>query len=415
MIYLDHAASAPLLLQARRAMDTYYDQWYACANPNAFHHAGKCAARDLEQARSTLGNTLQKVSKLATSRLHPKELIFTRGGTESIHLALMGLAHGMRAKNPKRNTVIISELEHHAVSELSALLAKDGFEIKILKVTDSLTVDLNHLKTLLTENNVAVVSVMYAHNEIGVIEPIQAVGKMAHEHGALMHTDAVQAFCHLPLDLTQVDAASFAAHKLGGPRGMGLMYLRRATPCQPIMVGGGQEHGLRSGTQDVAGALGFAAAAQFMADHLEVHTEYLLSLRTHLLTELRRATISVPELCAVPTLADIDQQTSSNLTVNPGLTHLVLGGKVFDQIVMKLDEAGIAASSGSACTSTARTQHHQPSIVSSIMQARIPRAERYPLRISAGHASSKADMDALVRALVEIARSGRASSGSLRR
>lgn len=411
MIYLDHAASAPLLEVAYRAMDDFYQSGIAHANPNAFHRDGKQALAHLEAARRVLAQSLNAETSASPSRIQPRELYFTSGGTESDNLCVMGLAQAVRRRNSARNTVLLFELEHHAITEMAPVLCSLGFHVHTIKATDDLTVDINHLTQLLNEHCVAVVSIMYAHNEVGSVQPIAQCGALAHQAGALMHTDAVQAFGHIPLDLHHVDAASFAAHKLGGPRGIGMIYLKRGVRCEPIIVGGGQERGLRSGTQNVAGAVGFSAASAYMSKHLTEHIHHLHRLRAHLFNQLQMAAYEEPRLRAVPTLRVLEDKTVSEQAVNPGLTHLLLDGNAFHDVVLKLDDFGIAASAGSACASTATTQTHSAPALQRVMKNRLRSNSIHPLRISAGHTNTTEEMEALVHALVCIARHMRAGQG----
>ena len=252
--YLDYAASAPTREEALVAERAYEASEIAGANPNSLHTLGRAAARALDGARADL-------ARCAGGRFRPSDVILTSGGTESNNLAVLGLAEGARARASRRRSVVLSAIEHDSVLDLAPVLRERGFEVRLARPGRDGVVRPAALEGLVDET-CALVSVMAANNETGVCQPVGELARAAHAAGALFHTDAVQAFGHLPLDLADVDAASVAAHKLGGPVGVGALLVRGRAPLRPLTFGGGQERGLRAGTQDVRGALAFAAAAR---------------------------------------------------------------------------------------------------------------------------------------------------------
>ena len=260
-VYLDHAASSPLRQQARDALLAYEEAPYAGANPNSLHTMGRQAARALDGARAELARCLG-------GRIRPVDVTFTSGGTESNNLAVLGMAEGARSRDRRRTCVVLSAIEHDSILDLVPMLHDRGFEVRLAKCDRSGVVTPELLGEAL-DASCALVSVMSANNETGVVQPVGQLARAAHAAGVLFHTDAVQAFGRIPLDLADVDAVSVAAHKIGGPVGIGALAVRGRVPLRPMMLGGGQELGRRPGTQDVSSALAFAAAATWCCANLE--------------------------------------------------------------------------------------------------------------------------------------------------
>ena len=338
--YLDYAASAPIRPESLEAERAYDASAYAGANPNSLHTPGRQAARALEEARRTLVG-------LIGGHFRPSELTFTSGGTESNNLALFGLARAIRMRDVSRTVVCLSAIEHESVLDCAGELKNLGFTVRLLPVTREGVIDLDAAQKIIGPD-CALVSVMSANNETGVIQPVAEVAHIAHAAGALMHTDAVQAFCRIPLAADVMDAVSITAHKVGGPVGIGALLVRGKYQLMPRAHGGGQESGRRSGTQDVRGALAFAAAAVAASKDL-VHTRTLVADRARELYRL---------LCAdggkiVPVVSSKVDETAL-----PGVVSLLCPEHDGNELVLALDDAGFAVSSGSACAASSTKASH---------------------------------------------------------
>jgi len=377
--YLDYAASAPRRPQSLAAEAAYEDQRWAGANPNSLHTLGREAARALDGARADIALCLG-------GGLRPSDVAFTSGGTESNNLAVFGLAEGARGRDGRRRSVVISAIEHDSVLDLVPSLRDRGFDVAIARPDRDGVVSAATISSLVGRET-ALVSVMYANNETGVIQPIPEIARVAHAAGAIFHTDAVQALGRIPLELSEVDAVSVAAHKIGGPVGMGALAIRGRVPFRPQGFGGGQEAGRRPGTQDVRAALAFAAAARYCDGHL---------------AEARAVTARIAQelydaLCAEGT--GIIPSTSACVDDRrlPGIVSVMVPGLDSETLVLGLDEAGYEVSAGSACSSGSL----EPSHVLSAMG--IPRNDALgSLRISFDERVSVDDVRALSRVLVSL-------------
>ena len=382
--YLDYAASAPLRVEALEAERAYDASRIAGANPNSLHTLGREAARALDGARRDLARCLG-------GGIRPSDVVFTSGGTESNNLAIMGLAEGARERDRHRKQVVISAIEHDSALDLAPLLRDRGFEVGIARPNREGVVTPEELARLVGPQT-ALVSVMYANNETGVVQPIQGLCKLAHDAGATFHTDAVQAFGRIPLELVGVDSVSIAAHKIGGPVGVGALVVRGRVPFRPQNFGGGQERGIRPGTQDVRGALAFAAAARRCADGLD---------RTRKIVQ-GRANALFSRLCAegtgiLPTVsATVDEGRL------PGMVSVMVPSLDSETLILKLDQAGFEVSAGSACSSGSL----DPSHVLSAMG--IARGDALgSLRISFDERVGEGDLDRFADALLGIVSSNR--------
>lgn len=384
-VYLDHAASSPLRPEAAAALAAYARASYAGANPNSLHTPGREAARALEGAR-------KEISKLLGSSARPSELIFTSGGTEADNLAIVGLSEAARMQRSARNAVVISAIEHDAVLACAPELRRRGFEIRIAAPSGRGIIEPAALEAVLDER-CALVSIMSANNETGMVQPIAELADAAHARGALFHTDAVQAFTRVPLPADRVDALSISAHKVGGPVGIGALYLKTGIRLLPLLHGGGQERGLRPGTQNVSGALAFAAAATASACAHDAHADTLRARSTALVGKLVAADLGIrPTVDAV--------YDGGRL---PGTVHVAVRGIEAGAILLRLDAAGFAVSSGSACSAASRDSSHVLSAMG------FPREESLgALRISFDERTSDADLSAFADALIGCV-------GSLRR
>ena len=380
-VYLDYAASAPMSEPALAAELAYEGSDIAGANPNSLHTLGRKAQQALEKTRRDLARCLG-------GGFRPSDVVYTSGGTESNNIALYGISEGVRARDRKRTRVIISAIEHDSEIDVAPSLRGRGFNVEFVRPDRSGRVTAEALEPLL-DDRVALVSVMSANNETGVVQPVAELCRAAHAHGALFHTDAVQAFGRIPLELDGVDAVSAAAHKIGGPVGIAVLAMRGRTPFRPQGFGGGQEQGRRAGTQNVRSALAFAAAALDVCENLS-ERRALVSARANRLYQT---------LCAEGT--GILPTTSATIDEGrlPGMVSIMCPGVDSETLILKLDRAGFEVSAGSACSSGSL----DPSHVLSAMG--IPRDQALgALRISFDERIAEDDLDRFAQALLDIVR-----------
>ncbi|MEC0166814.1 cysteine desulfurase family protein [Paenibacillus graminis] len=326
-IYLDHAASTPVHPEVAKVMYNMLLEQFG--NASSVHTYGRSAKKIINGARDTIAGFLGCA---------PDEWVFTSGGTESDNLALFGAAE---ASAHKGKHIITTAVEHHAVLHTCEALEKQGFSVTYLPVNTEGRVSAADVEAALREDTV-LISVMFANNEVGTVEPIEEIGRLAAAHGILFHVDAVQVLGMLPITLRElpVDYMSFTAHKINGPQGIGGLYVRRGAPLQPRQHGGLQERGRRAGTESLAGAAGFAKAVELAVTGLVQRREKALTLRTVLLQELDR------RIGRESYVINGDKQEFL-----PGILNLSFPGVSTDVLLMNLDMEGIAAASGSACTS----------------------------------------------------------------
>lgn len=373
MVYLDHAATTPMHPQAIEAMAAVLG---TVGNASSLHAAGRAARRRMEESRESVAAHLGA---------RPSEVVFTSGGTDGDNLAVKGIYWARRDADPRRNRIITTEVEHHAVLDSVGWLAEhEGAEITWLPTGADGSVSPAALREALQDSDdVALVSVMWANNEVGTVLPIHELASVAAEFGVPMHSDAVQAIGQLPVDFgaSGLSALSLTAHKFGGPCGSGALLVRRDVTCVPLTHGGGQERDIRSGTPDVAGAVGMAAALQVAVGSLEATAGRVAALRDRLIDGV---------------LSSIeDTRVNGSRTERlPGNAHFTFAGCEGDSLLMLLDANGIECSTGSACTAGVP----QPSHVLTAMGAD-PVAARGSLRLSLGHNSVDADVDAALAVL----------------
>jgi cysteine desulfurase len=391
MAYLDHAATTPMLPQAVAAMS---EALTALGNASSLHSSGRQARRVAEESREAIAEAMGA---------RPSEVVFTTGGTESDNLAVKGIYWARHAADPARRRLLVSAIEHHAVHDSAQWLADhQGAEVTWLEVDGFGRVHADTLAAAIAENpdDVALVSVMWANNEVGTVNPVRELAGVAARHGIPLHTDAVQAVGTLPVDFAASGAAALTltGHKLGGPYGAGVLLLGRDVPCGPVLHGGGQERDVRSGTLDVPAIVGLAAAVRDAVASTPERAAMLTALRDDL---VRRLTAVVPDavLNGDPGCSAIDGGPSRL----PGNAHFSFPDCEGDSLLMLLDAKGIECSTGSACTAGVA----QPSHVLLAMGVE-PALARGSLRFSLGHTSTQADVDAVVDAIgpaVERARS----------
>lgn len=373
-IYLDYSATTPTRPEAIALMQQVLTgQW---GNPSSLHQWGSRAATVVEQARIQVASLISAV---------PEAIVFTSGGTESDNLAIIGVARQYDV--PQH--LVISSVEHSAISEPARLLEQWGWEVTRLSVNAQGRIDPTDLKAALRPNT-ALVSIIYGQSEIGTIQPIEVLGQIARDHGALFHTDAVQAAGRLSIDVQQlpIDLLSLSSHKLYGPQGSGALYIRPGVELVPLLGGGGQEFKLRSGTQAVPTIAGFGIAAALAAQEMATETPRLMQLRDRLFDQLA----DVPDL--VPTgdrLHRLPHHVSFYLRSADGET---LSGKT---LVRQMNLAGIAISAGSACHSGKLS----PSPILKAMGYG-DRAAKAGIRFSLGHQTTDADIDWTAMVLKQI-------------
>lgn len=373
-VYLDHAATTPMHPAAIEAMTAVLG---TVGNASSLHTAGRLARRRMEEARESVAAVLGA---------RPSEVIFTAGGTESDNLAIKGIFWARRDAEPQRCRIVTTAVEHHAVLDAVTWLSDhEGAEIIYLPTQPDGSVTAAALREVLEEHGptVALVTVMWANNEVGTLFPIEELAAVAADHDVPMHSDAIQAVGQVPVCFADsgLSAMSVAAHKFGGPTGVGALLLRRDAACVPLTHGGGQERDVRSGTPDVAGAVAMATAAKIAVESLEANSARLRALRDRLIDGV---------------LAQIDDAVLNGAREArlPGNAHFTFRGCEGDSLLMLLDANGIECSTGSACTAGVA----QPSHVLIAMGADAATA-RGSIRLSLGHTSVESDVDAALAVL----------------
>src|SRR5215472_6664742 len=379
LVYLDHAATAPMLPEAVAAMT---DELARLGNPSSLHSAGRRARRVVEESR-------EQIAEAFSAR--PSEVIFTSGGTEADNLAVKGLFWARRDAGPARRRLLVNPAEHHAVLDSAQWLAShEGAEVCWLPVDGAGLISVDALRAAIEADpaSVALVSVMWANNEVGTIAPVADLAAVAAEHGIPFHTDAVQAAAQVPVSFSGsgADALTITGHKLGGPVGAGALLLGRGVQPVPVLHGGGQEADIRSGTLDAPAIRAFATAAQVVAKSRDEEAIRLAALRDDL---VRRVLAAVPD-------AILNGPPPGPARL-PGNAHFSFPGCEGDALLMLLDAKGIACSTGSACTAGVA----RPSHVLLAMGADEARA-RSTLRFSFGPTSTQADSAAVGAVIGEV-------------
>ena len=377
-VYLDHAATTPMLPVAIEAMTAVFG---TVGNASSLHGSGRAARRRIEEARETIAACLGA---------RPSEVIFTSGGTESDNLAVKGIYRARRDADPSRTRIIASAVEHHAVMDaVEALVKTEGAAVTWLPVDNEGSVAADDLRAALAlhANDTALVTIMWANNEVGTIMPIGELAQIAREFEIPMHSDAVQAAAQLPIDFAAsgLSAASVAAHKFGGPQGVGLLLLGRQVPCVPLLHGGGHERDLRAGTPDTASIVGMAAALRETVAELDERRTQLTTLRDLLIAGVYNVA------------PDAVLNGPVGVRRLPGNAHFTFPGCEGDSLLMLLDAAAIECSTGSACTAGVALPSHVL-----IAMGVNPADARGSLRFSLGHTSTRADIDALLAVLPQV-------------
>jgi len=374
-VYLDHAATTPMYPAAAAAMSAQFSR---VGNASSLHASGRATRRVVEESRETIARALGA---------RPGEVVFTSGGTESNNLAVKGCFWQRRAQDPRRTRIISTQIEHHAVLDQLHWLAKDqGAEIVLLPVDRHGRVVFSALEEAIATDpaSVALISMMWANNEVGTVQPVRAAAELAQAHQIPFHTDAVQAVGQLPVNFADsgVDALTLTGHKLGGPFGVGALVVRRELELTPLIHGGGQEREIRSGTIDAPAIAGFAAAVELAVKNQQELAERLVSLRRQLVEGILAV---VPDaVCTGAMDTDPDRRL-------PGNAHLRFPDCEGDSLLMLLDAKGIECSTGSACDAgVAQASHVLLAMGCSEEEARTS------LRFSMGHTTTEAEVRVLI-------------------
>jgi len=327
-IYLDHAATTPVRPEVFEAMQPFFGARFG--NPSSIHRWGREARVALDEARERLARCLGA---------RPDEVCFTSGGTEGDNLAILGPWRGREGERAHRRAIVTTPIEHKAVLAAVHQAVREGAEERFLSITPDGLVDLDRAREAI-DRDVALCTVMWVNNEIGTIQPIAEVAALARDAGALTHTDAVQAFGKIPIDLSSmpIDLLTVSGHKIGAPKGVGAIYIRRGTPVQPLLFGGSQDRGRRPGTENVAAAVGLARAAEIAVAEREAECERLRALRD---------TLEAALLARIPD-AVVHGRVAPRA---PHVLNISVPGTDSESLLMALDLAGVACSSGSACQS----------------------------------------------------------------
>lgn len=369
--YFDHAATTRVKEEVLEAMLPYLKQEFG--NPSSMYTIGRSAKRAVEAAR-------KKVADLINA--NSKEIVFTAGGSESDNTALFGIAKKLKEKG---NHIITSKIEHHAILNSCESLRKEGFNITYLNVDKEGIVNLEELKNAINENTI-LISIMYANNEIGTIEPIHEICKIAKTKNILVHVDAVQACGNIPIDVKElgIDLLSISGHKLYGPKGTGALYIKEGIEIESLIHGGHQEKGIRAGTENVAGIVGLGKACEIASKSINTHMRYLKKLRDYYIYEIER---NIPDVI-------LNGSREQRLPGNANFSFKNTDGAA---ILLKLDQKGISASSGSACS----TGDPKPSHVLTAIGLDENTAKS-ALRITFGEDNTIEDVDYLVENLKRI-------------
>lgn len=378
-IYADNAATTALSPEVLQDMMPYLTTVYG--NPSSMYSIGSEAQKAVELARVDVAEAINAL---------PREIFFTSGGSESDNWAIKGVARALKAKG--KNHIITSAFEHHAVLHTCDALKKEGFEITLLDVHSDGLVRPEELEAAIKDTT-ALVSIMYANNEIGTIQPIEELGAICRRHGVLFHTDAVQAMGNVPIDVKKqnIDLLSMTAHKLHGPKGCGALYIRQGVRPQILIDGGAQERGMRAGTENVAGIVGLASAVKRAKATMEQRTERLTGLRNRLIDSLSKIERS-----------RLNGDREKRL---PGNINMCFEGIEGEALLLRLDLMGICASSGSACTSGSLDPSHV------LLAIGLPHEIAHgSLRLSFSDETTEEDIDYIAKCVPQVVNTLRSMS-----
>mgnify|MGYP004472861875 FL=1 len=389
-VYADNAATTPLSEIAFNAMKPWLTENYG--NPSSLYRIGRAAKEALNDARTVVGKCLNAAEPVNEKNDYaPGEIVFTGGGSQADNLAIRGFMHGPSSKGRKH--IITSKIEHHAVLYTCEALEKEGYRVTYLNVDKEGHVDLEQLKNELSEDT-ALVSIMAANNEIGTIQPLKQISELAHSVGAKFHTDAVQAVGHMHIDVQEmgIDMLSLAGHKFRGPRGTGVLYVKNGIQLEPLVYGGGQERGLVSGTENTAGFIGLAAAMQDACEHLDEKMGYVKKLTDKLVKGIME---NIP----------YSHYTGDPVNRLPGTASFVFEAIEGEGLILRLDNAGVCGSTGSACS----TGSLDPSHV--LMAIGLPHEIAHgSLRLTLGEQNTEEDVDYVIETVTDVVKTLRSMS-----
>lgn len=384
-IYMDHAATTPVRKEVLKEMTTYFTEKYG--NASSLHIFGQEAAGAVKKARETIAKAIGA---------SPEEIVFTSGGTEADNLAIKGFALANRERG---NHIVTSSIEHVAVINACKWLEERGFKVTYLPVDKDGLVSVADVRGAITDNTI-LISVMYANNEIGTIQPIRDIGRIAAEKGIPFHTDAVQAFGKLPINVKQldVDMMSMSAHKIYGPKGVGALYVRKGMALDPLAHGGPQEGGRRAGTENVTGLVGFAAATTLALKDMKKESRRLAKMRDKIIKQVLKAGEDDDRMRKVRVNGHFTKRLSDNVNFS-------FYGAEGEALVLRLNEKGISASTGSACSS----HDLKPSHVLLALGIGHEMAHG-SLRITLGRDNTDSEVNYIIKVLPEIVYELRAMS-----
>ena len=389
-VYADNAATTPLSEIAFNAMKPWLTEHYG--NPSSLYRMGREAKEAINEARKVVGKCLNAAMPVNEKNDYaPGEILFTGGGSQADNLAIRGFMHGPSSKGRKH--IITSKIEHHAVLYTCEALEKEGYRVTYLNVDKEGRVDLEQLKRELSEDT-ALVSIMAANNEIGTIQPLKQISELAHSVGAKFHTDAVQAVGHMHIDVQEmgIDMLSLAGHKFRGPRGTGVLYVKSGIQLEPLVYGGGQERGLVSGTENTAGFIGLAAAMQDACEHLDEKMGYVKKLTDKLVKGIME---NIP----------YSHYTGDPVNRLPGTASFVFEAIEGEGLILRLDNAGVCGSTGSACS----TGSLDPSHV--LMAIGLPHEIAHgSLRLTLGEQNTEEDVDYVIETVTDVVKTLRSMS-----
>ena len=366
IVYSDNAATTPISKNVYEAMIPYLTDRYG--NPSSLYARGREEKKAVDQARIYTAEIINA---------DPSEIIFTSGGSEADNLAIKGLLFSRQLPKNKKH-IITSKIEHHAILHTCEFLERIGYTVTYLDVDNQGHIDLKQLENAITDDT-ALVSVMAANNEIGTIQDLKAIADICHKKGTLFHTEAVQAVGHMKLDVKEmgIDMLSMASHKVRGPKGVGALYCRKGIILEPLIHGGGQERGLRSGTENVAGIVGFGEALRYAKENMDEYLPYVKSLTDHLIEEVTKIPYT--------------QLTGDPVNRLPGTASFVIECIEGESLILLLDLNGIATSTGSACS----TGSLDPSHV--LMSIGLPHEIAHgSLRVTLGEQNTMEDVDYII-------------------
>jgi cysteine desulfurase len=377
LIYLDNAASTPVHEKVIEEMNPYFKEQYG--NPSSIHKYGRLASTAIQNAR-------KRISSLINAEIN--EILITSGGTESNNTALYGITHRSKDKH-----IITSSIEHDAILEPCKRLEEEGFQITYLPVDKYGLVNPEDVEREISSDT-CLVSVMFANNEVGTIQPIIEIGKITKEKKVAFHTDAVQAIGKIPIDVKEfgVDLLSISSHKINGPKGVGALYIRKGIKIDPLILGGGQENGLRSGTENVASIVGFGMACQLVKDNINEYQEHFRKLGMRLVSDILK---EIPH-------TKLNGHPEKRIANNIHFTFLGVSG---EDLIIKLDENKIAASTGSACSVKVQKASH-------VLKAMGFSHEQITgsLRLTIGITNTEEEIDETVQVLKKVVKELRAIS-----